>query len=382
MPVFVQRLQSVLIAVALAFAGCVEVNGVPAPYPADALDADWLDGASTIDAVHLGRILALGERDPEVAALFREAVKRLGGGHLEDFTGRFSPCPPTMGSESGFTSVKSLEAWIPRSLEDLALGKRSPSTDAELARFQSGRSRDVRVTTHADFIHAERTLLPEICIVARLPVVDAYEAIVHELVHALGMDPQAKTRLAAVARDKHAYDLSFVLLRGGEVEAYTVSGRARLRLGYRGTRVARIQPFFDPRTAQPALGQEALAEVILATPPKGLGYASGLLANAFDEARRELSAQRVAERSMLEQVLAERRANIGVFTTNVDVHTHNIAAHRHNLGVAAATGNQPLAAKSRAGLTAAERALADTRKLLEAARASEARLVGAVAGLE
>ena len=369
---------------AIVLASCVEQTYATTPRPTqpDALGADWLDGESTIRATHVERLLALGRADPEVTSLVREAVRVLGNGRIDGLAARFSPCPATAGSPPGRTVVNGAIALIPRSLQEIALGQRSPITEAHLAAAQNGRAREVRVTTEADFIRVERTFLPDICIASRLSIVEAYEAVVHELVHALRLSPHARTHLAATAKTKAAFDLAMVLLPGGEVEAYTVSWRARMRIPDRGLRMWRGLRFINPYTLQLATTPDVLARAILAPPPEGLGYAEGTLASTFEEAKHALDTETTEVRSLLDATLAERRANIAVYEANLNAYTHNIAAYHHNLRLAESTANRQLAVVSRAGIAEAERGLAETRALLDAGRASETRLVADLASVD
>jgi hypothetical protein len=379
------RSRRLTLVAALVIAGCGAVAGCGgSEHPsrdAASLDADWLDGETTITAAHLQRVMALGSSDPEIVALFQEAEKRIGGGSFEGLAARFSVCGPDVKSEGGLTQVKSSDAWMSRPLEELALGKRSPKTVQDLAEAEKIPVRDRRVVTYPDFLFVERTLLPNICIVARIPLVDAYDAVVHELVHATRVDPHATSELAAKSREDGEYRTALVLLPGGEADAYRTGVRARLRMGYLGNRRSGVQDLFDPASAELRAPVAALAERILAPRPGGLGYADGLFRNAFEEGRHSLLEELSAKRSLVEQVLAERRANIAISAANIDIHTQNIEGSRHNLGVGTATKNAALIQQSRAGIEADQRGLAESHAMLDAAHASETRLLAELTDL-
>jgi hypothetical protein len=340
----------------------------------DPRNASWLAGSPTITPEHLSRALALGARDREVTALVNEAVQRLAGGDPDRLASAFSPCPPGVTTEGGLTLLRSHDAYLPRTIEELAFGTRHPRTAEDLAELQKGPLRDVRVVDQPDFLVVERTLVPQICIVGRLSLASAYEAIVHELVHAVRNNPRDGSALAAKIDDEAAFRAALVAVRGGELEAYVVGTRARLRLGQRGVYLSPIIHLFDPRTGELAAPYPVLVDLILAPRPRGLGYADGLMRDSFLRARAELAEHHLRRRTIVERVLEERRGNIGVVLKNIDVHTHNLAAHRHNLELATARGSRALTETSRAGIKNAEEKLARSRAMLDAARASEVRL--------
>lgn len=367
--------------VALGATGCGAAAGGLDRRAPESLDEDWLQGGATITPAHLTRELALGANDPEVSALAREAVERLGGGQLAALAACFSSCPASVTLEGGLTIIKSSDVWITRSIEELAFGTRPAQEDQERAGLRKGRFREIRLVEGPDFILVERTLLPEICIVPRLSVAAAYEAIVHELVHAVHIEPRSGSNLAETVRDEHGFLSAFVMVPGGEVHAYTVGTRARLRLQHQAYRASPLIALFDLDSGEPRVPAPAMAEVILGREPYGLGYADGLLQRTFSESR-ETALGKLEERSnLVAQVLDERRRNLAIFLANVEVHTHNLAAHEHNLSIAGARGDAALLARSRAGLAEAERGLARTRAMIVAARASEVRLTDQLAAL-
>jgi hypothetical protein len=144
-------------AAALGIAGCGASNDGLDRRATDSLDADWLQGSTTITPEHLARELALGAGNPEVSALAREAVARLGGGQLAALAACFSPCPASVTIEGGLTEVKSSDVLMARSVEELAFGTRPARAEQELAELRRGRFRELRVLESPDFLVVERT---------------------------------------------------------------------------------------------------------------------------------------------------------------------------------------------------------------------------------
>jgi hypothetical protein len=370
------------VAAVVALTGCGGAPGAPASPSFGGSSVDWLGGRGAITTEALGRAMQLGAADPVARALFDEAIQRIGGGRLEGLAAQVTPCGPDVVGESGLTKVDTADVYVPRSLEELAFGTRAPETDQVLAAAGAVSSREIRVRTEPDFLVVERTSLPRICILPRLSLAEAYETLVHELVHALRMDPRRSRALALQPIDEAAFRVAVALEPGGEVEAYSTSLGARIRLREPARLTSPLLPFFDPHTGAPLANGDTLAALVLAPRPQGLGYATGTLEGALGRAREALAKSVGAERTMLEAMLAERRTNIPLFEQNVAVHTHNLGVFQHNLDLATARGSSDLAAKSRAGLDDTARKLARTKALLEAARASEARITALLATLD
>jgi hypothetical protein len=231
------------------------------------------------------------------------------------------------------------------------------------------------VVQKVDFIVVERTPLPQICIVPRLSVAEAYEAVVHELVHALRYRPRGRWDLARTPIDAPSFRQALVTGPGGELEAYTQSVGARIRLRHGRLLASPLLVGFDPASGAPRMPPNDLAALILAPQPGGLGYADGLLSGALVQARREVVDELAARRQLVETMIGERKSGAEILEKNVGVYQHNIEANRHNLGIARSRGDKALIQKSSAGLAEAESGLARTRAMLDAAHASEARLV-------
>jgi len=217
-------------------------------------------------------------------------------------------------------------------------------------------------------------MLPEICIAPRLSVADAYEAVVHELYHALRRDPRAARNLAGTAADEKAFQVAFAQAPGGEVEAYLASTRARVRLGHPGKRTAPMARVLDAGTGKPTVPQAQLADIVLGPKPNGLGYSQGLFRGVYTDARKTLLEQLGAKRTALETAQKERRTKIESLGKNIEIQTQNIEVYRHNLGLDTAKADKALADKARSGMAEAERELASLRKLMDVARESEKRL--------
>jgi hypothetical protein len=124
-----------------------------------------------------------------------------------------------------------------------------------------------------------------------------------------------------------------------------------------------------------------LAGLILAPQPGGLGYADGLLREALTQARREILEELVTRRQLLETSIGERKTAVEILEKNIGVYQHNIEANRHNLSIAKARADRALIQRSQAGIAEGESGLARTRAMLDAAHASEARLVEELAAV-
>ena len=346
----------------------------PAPAVKNPLDADWLDGGSTISAEQLDRVLKLGDGDAEVSALVAEARTQLGKGDGRALAERFSPCPPSATVEGGITTAAVSDVWMPLTVEDLSGATFGAETEKKLLELEKAPNQKARRVRQPDFVLLERTSLPEICIAPRLSLANAYEAVVHELVHALRRDPRAARSLVATAADERAFLSAFALVPGGEVEAYTFSTRASIRLGHGGKRTAPLLPSFDASTGQPRATPAQLAELIIAPRPKGLGYAQGLLRGVFADAKKNQHEYLSSKRKAFETAQSERRTKLASLQKNVEVQTNNLDVHRYHLDLAGARGDKALGDRSRAGVAEAEKTLGELRKLIEAARASEKRL--------
>jgi len=285
-----------------------------------------------------------------------------------------SLCADPEVAEGGLTRTEFNDVSVVRTVEEIAFGPRPESTERQLAAVQAGSFLDVRVVTLPDFIRVERTMLPDICISDRVSVLQAYEAIVHELVHALRADPRSQIALARTVTDEGAFRTATVLARGGEVEAYVTGMSARLRLHRSESLTSPIVNLFDPQSGELGAPPIALAARILADRPQGLGYASGLLRDSYPNARRSARAGLSSLYTLAVEALRDRQSHIDTAMANIVIHTNNIAAHRHNIQVASSRGNAALRAQELAALVVSEESLARTKTILEAAGSSKARL--------
>jgi hypothetical protein len=361
--------------------GCGADDKPPAAPVKNALDADWLDDGPTISAGQLERVLKLGDGDSDVSALVADARTQLGKGDSAALAQRFSPCPATTTVEGGLTTAAVSDVWMPLTVEDLAGATLTAETEKKLVELEKAPAQKARRVRQPDFVLLERTSLPEVCIAPRLSIADAYEAVVHELVHALRRDPRSARNLVATSADERAFLTALTLVPGGEVDAYTVSTRARIRLGHRGKRTAVLLPSFDASTGQLRAAPNQLSELIIAPRPKGLGYADGLLRGAFAEAKKNQLEYLSSKKTAFETAQSERRGKLASLQKNVEVQTNNLDVHRYHLDLAGAKGDKALADKSRAGVAEAEKTLAGLRKLIEVTRASEKRLGEEVAAV-
>jgi hypothetical protein len=378
----VLRLTSGLLAASMVIAcGASEPRGRGAAGPAG-WQSDWLDGDDEIEAEHLERVFALGQGDPQARALFDEAKRRLGGGSVEGLVARMDTCATDGASEPGHAKLYCEHALLGLELEDVAAGRPTATTQQRIASLAGAPARDARVEMHADYVLVERTLLPQICVVPRMTVAEAYEVLVHELVHALRYQP---CQLMAAARSPlgdDAFRVQAVLAPGGEAEAYTVSVGARLRLRTPGTVSAPLLDLFDRNTGALQVAPEVLAPRILGAPPTGLGYAQNRLKDPRGEAVSALVQQLSLRRALLVELVQRRRAAADIHGKNVAVHTHNIDGARQNVSIAERRGDRRARDEWRAKLAASEQGLVNTRAMIAVAAASDARISAELATLD
>ena len=383
-PQLPRRRRLATVSVALFIAGCRSLPDAAPPSATsngDPLHANWLGGGSTVSADRVAATLAVGDSDPLVRDLVRKATERLGGGTPAGLAARFSVCEATDASHAGLTEVRFKDAWVVRTVEELAFATRPEITQRQLAALQEGPSLNVRIVTLPDLVLVERTMLPEICIAQRISILEAYEAIVHELVHALRADPRSALTLAQTAPDERAFLLAFVQAPGGETEAYETAVAARLRLHHTDRLTSPILRFFDRTSGALVVPPVVLADAILAPLPEGLGYADGRLRDSYTNAWRKVRESLSLRSTLIEEALKDRQRLIDVATANVDIHTSNVAVHRHNVQVASARGMVGLKAREAAALDESRKELERTHTLLATAQSSKTRLEKDIASL-
>jgi hypothetical protein len=356
--------------------GCGGGSGEPAlPVSQVGTGHDWLDGGDEIEAKHVSRVLSMGDADPQVKALFAEARAKLGGGTDQGLAARFEICGEEVQNEPGRTTLLCEHALLGMELDDVAAGKPTPSTKKRLDELLATPSRDARVQQHAEYVLVERTLLPKVCVMPRLSLAEAYEVVVHELVHALSYQPCQLMESARSEEPAEAFRAKVLLSPGGEVDAYTASIPARLRLGQGGNALsAPLIAFFDPKTLALRVPRTELVTPILVPPPAGLGYGVNRMKDPRGELRTALVSQLSLRRDLLAELVQRRRAAAEVYGKNIPIHQHNIDAARHNLEVARQRNDARLGAEWRAKLAASEAGQANARKMIELCASSEKRL--------
>lgn len=359
-------------ALALVLAGCAAHGGASR---GDPMERDWLDGGTVVGAEHLERVAALAQADPLDASLFAEARDRLGGGSVAGLAARFSTCPPSANGEPGLTNLACEHALLGLGLDDVAAGKPTSETQTRIAALLRAPARDVRVEQHPDYVFFERTSLPAICVAPRLSVAEAYEVVVHELVHALRYAPCRRTDDALGPADDATYMAAAVLAPGGEADAFVASIRARLRVSSQGWLISPLLDVFDRGTGNLIAPREALVPRILAPPPTGLGYATGRLATVRNDALAAVTMKLSLKNELFDKLLAQRRAAADVDRQNLHIHESNIEAARNNQAVYRARGDAKGVARWAAEEATAVRGLAATKAELEIATTSERRLV-------
>jgi hypothetical protein len=240
------------------------------------LDADWLDGTSVLDATRFRRILSVVSRVTEGKALVDRAVATLGHGDVARLETIFSICRPgDAGSLSGKTDY----------FAEKLIVLRGETYAAQIAAHKAGPDTvDARVTEGPDYATIERWILPKICVQPGLPLRSAAETVAHELEHAVERDPRAWPVDPATS-DARTYVLGYVQIKGDEVDGHLVGARIRIALdGNRGGVHKALVPFLDA-TGNAAVSRDRLAQAIVDPSPDGLGYGSGILANALTNAR-------------------------------------------------------------------------------------------------
>jgi hypothetical protein len=375
-----KRLELVAL-VALAFAsaalaGCpsAEIGFGPA---VDPLDVRWLSEPK-IHGSDLAKLAEMGKGDAEVSALFAEATRTLGGS-LDAVASHMTICPQEVTREGGLTLVERHSALIGRPIEEVAAGPASPTADAYFRSLKFA-VRAVRRTDEPDSVRFDLTLMPKICFVQKLSVGEAYEGVVHELVHALRYDPDDVTAIAVSSPDEATFMRRAVLTRGGEAEAYAIATRARRRIrgGHFNSSLAPILNLDSPTPIAP----EVFANAILAPPPRGLGYADGIFRGTYQEAIVKARETLVTERDLDAKLLGERRNFLAYLAKKDQVDQSNLGVFEHNAEVGKARGDGALIADSQRQYAETKASIARTKTLGEVANASIARLTARLADVE
>ncbi|RYE93881.1 MAG: hypothetical protein EOO75_03370, partial [Myxococcales bacterium] len=360
-----------LIALILALAACSSLPSPPLsarqPPAASALAGDWLDGGSSLRRAHLERLLDVASQDPEAIALLERAAKALHRSGPGDLFELLTVCERGEADEGGHTFLKFDIGVFSLDVDSLLTpGKLSPVAQAQLDAASKGDDlMRLERQDFADYIMVKRSRVPHFCLARGIDVASAYEALLHELVHAALRDPHFTTRKASESDDASFLE-AFVQAPGDEVDAYLAGSRARIRLERGRGRVHRpLQPLLDDQGNLVA-GRLIMARAILAPPPAGLGYAAGALRDARRKSLEAEAAERTTRQRVVDETLALRREQRRVLETNVGVHQHNVAAHRQNAAQAQAAGQAAAAQQSLGKAREAEKLLADTQRQLPA----------------
>ena len=371
--------RAALTALPLALGACSSTPASPSlasrqPPPASALAGDWLDGGSTLQRAHFERLLDVASQDPEVRAFLERAavaLKRQGPG---DLFGLLSVCNQGEQDEGGHTFLLFDIGVFSLDVDSLIAGKASPQVQAQLD--EAARQPDlmrIERRDSPDYVLLRRSRVPRICLARGISVASAYEALVHELVHASQRDPQL-VMVPASQSDQASFLVAFVQAPGDEVDAYLTGARATIRLDHGRRRVHRaLQPLLDDQ-GQPVADRATVARTILAPVPNGLGYATGALRDAYAKELEAENAEHDARQRVVNETLAIRREQHRVFESNVGVHQHNIAAYQQNATIYRSQGDRAGEQKALAGVQEATRLLTDTQRQLAAVVASEQRL--------
>ena len=166
-----------------------------------------------------------------------------------------------------------------------------------------------------------------------MPVRAAYEALVHELTHALHRDPRAQPFDLASPADEARYALAVVQLPGDEVDAYATAARARARVdGGTGGLLPPLRTAFDAGGKLLA-SREALGRAVVAPPPAGLGYSEGMLLRSALSVARATEARTIDSKRRLLTTYADlRHAEQEALAKNVDLVAGNAGIREKNIG--------------------------------------------------
>lgn len=376
-----------LTAAVLALSACFSSSSPPmsarqAP-ATSALGGDWLDGGSSLRRSHFERLLDVASQDPEAVALLERSARALHRQGPGDLFELLSVCDQGEADDGGHTFLKFDIGVFSLDVDSLLTpGKLSPVAQAQLDAASKGDDlMRLERKDFPDYILVKRSRVPRFCLARGIDVASAYEALLHELVHASLRDPHFATRKASES-DEASFLETFVQAPGDEVDAYLAGSRARIRLDRGRGRVHRpLQPLLDDQGNLTA-GRLIMARAILAPPPAGLGYAAGALRDARAKSLEAEAAERLTRQRVVDETIALRREQRRALETNVGVHQHNVAAHRQNAAQAQAAGNSAAAQQSLGKAREAEKLLADTQRQLPAVVASEARLTAESAQLK
>ncbi|MCC6645290.1 MAG: hypothetical protein IT374_06955 [Polyangiaceae bacterium] len=339
-------------------------------------DRDWLDGGAEVTRAHVTRLFDLAARDPAANDVVDRAAAALAGGSRDRLAGLFRRCAPEVDAsgEAGKTYLRWQSALVSKDHASLLAGAPSAELSAKVRELAAGSALRVEVEDHPDYVVVRRAETPAICLVAPLPVAAAYEAMIHELVHAsarrstdLGPDP-------ASFADERAYLMAVVLSPGDEVDAYVTASGARARLdGTTKHLIPALISSFDT-TGRLTKPRDAVAEIILAPRPRGLGYADAGLRGSYARDKDDLARLRASRREFLGKLARAKQQELSALDANVGVARHNLAARRTNLGIARQRGDAAEITKLTRQISADERALVELERTVAVVREGVVRL--------
>lgn len=339
--------------------------------------ADWLDGEATATPARVLRLFDLAARDPAAKAIVDDATASLGDGSRERLAALFTRCAPDVegSGEAGKTYLRWQSALLSKDHASLLAGAPSKELSAKIRELSAAeRTLVARVEDHPDYVVVRRAERPTICLVAPMSMAAAYEAMIHELVHARARQATDEGPDADAFATEAAYLTAVVLSPGDEVDAYVAASGARARLdGTTRHLVAPLASAFDAsgRLQKP---REEIARLVLARRPVGLGYVDGALRGAYARDKETQARLRASRRDFVERLLQAKRQELSGLDANLAVHRHNLAARRHNLGVARARGDATEVAKLTKAIADDERALRDLERVASLVRDGVGRL--------
>ncbi len=345
---------------------------------ADATSAgDWLGGDAQVSKPRVLALFELASRDPSASALIDDAARALAKGSREGLAALFTRCAADVegSGEAGKTYLRWQTALLSKDHPTLLEGAPSAELTAKIRELSEvPRTLVTRVEDHPDYVVVRRGEVPTICLVAPMSTAAAYEAMIHELVHAQARQATDEAPDADAFATEDAYLTAVVLSPGDEVDAYVVASGARARLdGTNRNLIAALANKFDP-AGRLLVGRDEIARVVLARRPWGLGYGDTGLRGAYARDKEMRAKLRASRRAFVEQLLAAKRQELSAMTANLGVRRHNLDARRQNLAIARARGDAAEAARLTKGIADDERALRELGRVTPLVRDGVTRL--------
>lgn len=346
--------------------------------------SDWLDGEAAVTPAKVTRLFDLASRDPAAKAIVDESAASLAKGSRDRLATLFTRCAPEVeaSGEAGKTYLRWQSAVLSKDHATLLAGAPSPELTAKIKELSATKQTLVaRVEDHPDYVVVRRAEIPTICLVAPMPIAAAYEAMIHELVHARarqatdeGPDPFAHST-------EEAYLTATVLSPGDEVDAYVAASGARARLD-RTTKhlLPPLASSFDSN-GRLLVKREEIARLVLASRPAGLGYADSGLRGAYARDKEAIAKLRASRREFVDQLLRGKKQELAGMDANVGVFRHNLGARRHNLEIARQRRDAAEIAKLTKEIADDERALRDLERVTPLVREGVSRLEKELAAL-